>query len=138
MRTLFVLIGGLSFGAGLAVSGMTQPEVVLGFLKFEDMGLLLVMGMGVAVTLPTYTWVRRPLLTEQTERFQAWLNGRTLLGSVLFGIGWGISGICPGAAIASLGTLNSPVAVGVAAMLLGGYVEGVLRPNPSTKPAETP
>ena len=126
MKLLFFLLGGAIFGAGLAISGMTQPEVVSSFLLFEDFGLMLVMGGAILVTLPMYKLLRRPLFAESVEGFKAALNSRTLVGSVLFGIGWGVSGVCPGAALASLGTLNKPILIAVAAMFIGGYLQGVI------------
>ena len=125
MKLLSFVLGGAIFGAGLAISGMTQPEVVSSFLLFHDFGLALVMGGAIVVTLPVFQLARKPLLAEHNEPFKSSLNLKTLVGSILFGIGWGISGVCPGAAIASLGTLNTPILVAVAAMLLGGYLQGL-------------
>lgn len=125
-RALAILLGGGLFGFGLAWSGMSQPEVVLRFLHLEDLGLLLVMGGAIAVVLPTYQlFRRRPLLGGERAPFRAWLDRRTTLGAVLFGIGWGISGACPGAAIASLGTGNTPILIVILAMFAGAAVEGL-------------
>ena len=135
MSVLFYLLGGIIFGTGLAISGMTQPEVVMGFLLFEDLGLALVMGMAILVTLPVFQITKRPFLGGQLDRFQATVNLKTLFGSILFGIGWGISGVCPGAAIASLGTLNTPILVAVAGMFLGGYLQGLLSSSPTRSPS---
>lgn len=123
MKTPAILAGGLVFGAGLAISGMTRPEVVLDFLLLRDLGLLFVMGGGVVVGLAAFAMVRKPWLTDRTEPYEAILDRRTLMGSVLFGLGWGISGVCPGAAFASLGTGNLPVGVAVTGMLVGAWLE---------------
>ena len=132
-RLVPFLIGGAIFGAGLALSGMTRPEVVLSFLLFEDFGLMLVMGGAIFVTLPVYRWWRRPVLAESPEPFLSGLSLRTVLGSVIFGVGWGLSGVCPGAAFASVGCGNHPILVAVAGMFVGGWIQGLwagARPSP--------
>jgi len=123
-RLLVFLLGGAIFGVGLARSGMTRPEVVLDFLNFRDLGLILVMGGAVCVVLPVYRFWRKPLLGGEPEGFSSTLGSHRWAGSVLFGIGWGLSGVCPGAALASVGTGNWPVAWAVGAMFLGAYVQG--------------
>jgi uncharacterized protein len=129
VKFLAILVGGTIFGFGLAFSGMSQPEVVLDFLKLDDLGLILVMGGAIAVTMPVFQLLRRPLLAENNDPFRARADGRRLVGSVCFGIGWGIAGVCPGAAFASLGTGNAPVLLAVAAMFLGAWVQGRLFPD---------
>ena len=125
---LFVLASGALFGFGLAVSTMVQPEVVLGFLLWRDMGLLLVLGGAVVVTFLAYRMLPRllgkPWLAESFARHPSQLDARTLGGAALFGVGWGLSGVCPGPAIAGLGTGNWPIAIALAAMLAGAYVQG--------------
>ena len=118
------LVGGTIFGFGLALSGMTRPEVVLSFLTFDDFGLMLVMGGAIAVALPVFQLWKRPLLTNAPEPYSAASNARTWTGSILFGLGWGISGVCPGAALASLGTGNTPIALAILAMFAGAFVQG--------------
>jgi uncharacterized membrane protein YedE/YeeE len=125
-RFAIFVVGGLVFGFGLALSGMAKPEVVLSFLELDDFGLLLVMGGAILVTLPIYQLYRRPLLAEQPEPFVAWLNPRTIAGSILFGVGWGTAGVCPGAAIASIGIGNVPILVAIVAMFVGAYLQGRL------------
>ncbi|MGA1778712.1 MAG: DUF6691 family protein [Planctomycetota bacterium] len=127
MRLICFLLGGALFGAGLARSGMTRPEVVLEFLRFEDLGLLLVMGGAIGVALPVFRLARRPLLGGAPEAFTATLGDRRWLGSVLFGLGWGIAGVCPGAALASIGTGNTPLLWAVGGMFLGAFVQGRFR-----------
>jgi uncharacterized membrane protein YedE/YeeE len=127
-----VLAGGLVFGAGLAVSGMARPEVVLDFLQFEDFGLLFVMGgaaavSGAAFVVGTTFLGDAPLTGREYARRVKGLDRNVLVGGAVFGVGWGVSGICPGAAYASLGVGNLPILWAVAGMFLGAYAQGVVR-----------
>ena len=120
------MISGTLFGAGLTVSGMTDPARVRGFLDvFGRWDPTLVFVIGGAVIVMAIAWriqarMNRPLFGEKFS-----LPGRgdldrgLLIGSALFGVGWGIAGLCPGPAIASLAL--SPVAMlpFIAAMLAG-------------------
>jgi uncharacterized membrane protein YedE/YeeE len=123
-----VVLSGALFGFGLALSTMIQPEVVLKFFRFEDLGLLLVMGGALVVALLAYQiaprLLRKAILNGSFAQRPTATLKNTLIGSVLFGIGWGICGVCPGPAIAGLGAGNWPLAIAVAAMLLGAYVQG--------------
>ena len=123
-----VLASGMLFGFGLALSTMVQPEIVLGFLVWRDMGLLLVLGGAVVVTFLAYRLLprvlARPWLAESFGRHPSEMDARTRGGAALFGVGWGLSGVCPGPAIAGLGTGNGPIAIALAAMLAGAYVQG--------------
>ncbi|MEF8799715.1 MAG: DUF6691 family protein [Halolamina sp.] len=127
-----VFASGLVFGAGLAVSGMARPEVVLDFLQFEDFGLLFVMGGAALVAGPVFHVATRrggsaPLTDRLYELRRKTMDRNLLSGGVVFGVGWGISGICPGAAYASLGIGNVPILYGVAGMFVGAYIQGVGR-----------
>ena len=126
--TAWTLAAGMLFGFGLALSTMVRPEVVLDFLLFRDMGLLLVLGGAVVVTFFAYRlaprWLRKPLAGEAFQRHPSQLDARTLGGAALFGVGWGLSGVCPGPAMAGLGTGNWPLALALAAMVAGAYVQG--------------
>jgi uncharacterized membrane protein YedE/YeeE len=129
---LVVLLGGLVFGVGLAVSEMAKPEVVLDFLQFDDFGLLFVMGgaavvSGLAFLVGTRLLDRAPLTGRAYGRRLKGLDQNVVVGGVVFGVGWGISGICPGAAYASLGIGNVPILWGVAGMFLGAYAQGYWR-----------
>jgi uncharacterized membrane protein YedE/YeeE len=126
-----VFVGGLVFGVGLAVSEMARPEVVLDFLQFEDFGLLLVMGGAAAVTATAYLVLgrsggRAPLSGREYGRRLKSMDRNVLVGGTVFGVGWGISGICPGAAYASLGIGNVTILWAVSGMFAGAYLQGVL------------
>lgn len=137
------LVAGLVFGLGLAISGMARPEVVLGFLQLWDLGLLFVMGgasvVAGAVTWGASLWSDRPApLTGYPYRRRLKAFDRNVLrGGVIFGVGWGLSGICPGAAYASLGIGNWPILFGVAGMFFGAYVQGRWRDVRAARGAET-
>mgnify|MGYP003595601300 CR=1 FL=1 len=123
-----VLVSGMLFGAGLALSTMIQPEVVLSFLRFADFGLLLVLGGAFAVTLIVYhagpALMQAPLFEKSFGTHPSVLNARTLGGAALFGIGWGICGVCPGPAIAGLGAGNWPLLLTLVGMFAGAWVQG--------------
>jgi len=125
-----VLIAGALFGFGLSYASMIKPEVVLSFLRFEDFGLLWVLGSASMVTLLAYQlaprFMSKPLF-EPAFRSRASADTRdTLLGAALFGIGWGICGVCPGPAIAGLGAANWPMIITLLSIFAGAYVQGVL------------
>ena len=120
------LICGLIFGAGLLISGMVQPDKVLNFLDVFgawDPSLAVVMVAALAVAVPGFMLANR--------RSQPWLApqyfwpGKTAIdpplvaGAALFGIGWGLVGLCPGPALESLATLSSGIIVFVVAMAAG-------------------
>lgn len=128
MSLFSVLAGGVLFGFGLALSTMIQPEVVLGFLRFQDFGLLLVLGGAAAVTLIAYWFaprlMRKPLFENGFGQHPSDLNRDTLLGAAIFGVGWGIAGVCPGPAIAGLGAGNWPLVYSLVGVFAGAYVHG--------------
>lgn len=124
----WTLAAGALFGFGLALSTMIRPEVVLDFLRGADMGLLLVLGGAVIVTFFAYRlaprFMRRPLAAEAFLAHPSELSARTLGGAALFGVGWGLSGVCPGPAMAGLGAGNWALAIALAAMVAGAWVQG--------------
>ena len=128
LNAALVIVSGALFGFGLALSTMIKPEVVLKFLRFTDFGLLLVLGGALAVALVIYQLaprlLKKPLLNGAFARRPTTTLKNTLFGSALFGIGWGICGVCPGPAIAGLGAGNWPLMITVFAMLFGAYVQG--------------
>ncbi len=128
-RTLLFLIPGALFGAGLAISGMTNPAKVIGFLDIGgdwDPSLILVMGGGlVAFALWNLVLRRRsaPILGgEKPAKASRQIDGRLIAGAVLFGVGWGLAGFCPGPAIANLGGLHPAALVFVPAMIVGMWL----------------
>ena len=130
-RFLAVLASGALFGFGLALSTMVSPEVVLGFLRFQDYGLMLVMGGAVCVTLLVYQLaprvLGRPLLEDHFAIRPSLMDRDTLMGAAIFGVGWGICGVCPGPAIAGLGTGNWDLLVALVGIAAGAYAQGWLK-----------
>lgn len=127
-QLLAVLAGGALFGFGLAWSTMIKPEVVLDFLQFEDFGLLLVLGGAVLVTLCAYLLIpklmSKPLLGKKFHKHPNTFSRNTIIGSALFGVGWGLAGVCPGPVFAGIGAGNWMLLLSGAAMLLGAYAHG--------------
>jgi uncharacterized protein len=126
MRTLPSLLCGLIFGAGLLISGMLQPSKVLGFLDVFgawDPTLAVVMVAALAVSAPGFKLVRdraRPVFADRClwPTKQA-IDPPLVIGSALFGIGWGLVGLCPGPALENLATLSPLVIAFVVAMAAG-------------------
>lgn len=127
-RYMAILIGGVLFGAGLALSTMIQPEVVLSFLRFKDMGLMLVLGGAVVVAFLAYQLLprlmKKPLWGDAFASHHLGESKETLLGAALFGIGWGLCGVCPGPAIAGLGAGNWPLVYALIGLLAGAGLHG--------------
>jgi uncharacterized membrane protein YedE/YeeE len=128
MRTWLTAFGtGTLFGLGLAWSGMTNPARVLAFLDVTgdfDPTLALVMGGALAVTFPAFAWILkrpRPLL-EPAFR----LPTATRIDAPLFGLGWGLAGLCPGPALASLVTGSPAIIIFCLAMVGGQWLAGRL------------
>jgi uncharacterized membrane protein YedE/YeeE len=117
---------GLMFGAGLLISGMTQPEKVLGFLDIFgawDATLAFVMAGAVAVAAAGFALARRrgaPVFAPgHLWPARSDIDTPLVAGAVLFGLGWGLVGICPGPALVNLAGLSLPIVVFVVAMALG-------------------
>jgi uncharacterized membrane protein YedE/YeeE len=130
MPVIAALLCGLIFGFGLLVSGMMQPAKVLGFLDIfgaSNMGwdpsLAVVMMAALAVSMPGFAWAKRrarPVLAKQSVLpAKTAIDPPLVIGATLFGIGWGLVGLCPGPALENLATLSPPVIVFVAAMAVG-------------------
>lgn len=126
LSQLFEFIAGLVFGMGLIVAGMTDPSKVLGFLDLLgrwDPSLAFVMGGAIMVGTIAFALSRKrgqtllggPLHVPASPR----ISQRLVLGSLVFGVGWGIAGFCPGPAIVSLGAGQAKALVFVGAMLGG-------------------
>ena len=130
MRLLISLVLGLVFGVGLYVSGMTQPSKVLGFLDILgdwDPSLALVMAGAIAVGLVAFSFARRRARTFLGDELRlpriAEIDAPLVVGSLIFGIGWGLSGICPGPGIVDVGFLDSRALVFVVSMAAGMWIE---------------
>jgi uncharacterized membrane protein YedE/YeeE len=126
------LLCGLIFGAGLLVSGMVQPTKVLGFLDIFgawDPSLAVVMAAALAVAAPGFMLARnrpRPWLAGQYFwPGKSEIDAPLLLGAGLFGIGWGLVGLCPGPALESLATLSPGVIIFIGAMAGGMLVHDI-------------
>ena len=132
-RIIIPLLCGLLFGAGLAISGMTDTRVVLGFLDITgawDPSLMFVMVGALAITVPGFWLAKKrskPVLSDEFHLpATCAIQAKPLIGSVIFGIGWGLYGYCPGPALASLSTLNWQPLLFVAALAVGVYLEKAL------------
>lgn len=126
MPTFLALLAGLVFGIGLIVSGMANPAKVLGFLDLAgkwDPSLALVMAAAVLVGVLPFAVARRRTMSllglPMRLPTATQLDRRLVGGSLLFGIGWGIAGFCPGPALVALGMGEYKAMVFVAAMLTG-------------------
>jgi uncharacterized membrane protein YedE/YeeE len=128
LKQFIVFMGGLLFGFGLAFGGMSKPEIVLSFLQLKDLSLLLLLGSSACVTGLTINLapklMKTPVLSGEFQKRTRILNKNTIIGAVIFGVGWGLSGQCPGSALASLGVGNISILPGLATMFLGAYVVG--------------
>ena len=128
MTTAIAALVGLIFGLGLLVSGMANPQKVLGFLDLAgpwDPSLALVMGGAIAVGLVGFALARkrqRSLLGEPMQMpSRTDIDAPLLIGSALFGIGWGLAGYCPGPALTGI-TAGMPSAILFSAAMLAGMV----------------
>lgn len=126
MQLLMSLCAGLVFGLGLIVSGMTDPSKVIGFLDLAgswNPSLAFVMGGAVLVGVFAFYFAKtrsRSILGDPMRLPMAeHIDRRLLLGGLLFGVGWGLAGYCPGPALASLATGGSKPLIFTAAMLAG-------------------
>lgn len=136
-QNLISFFVGLLFAVGLAIAGMTQPQKIISFLDpwNWDISLLFVMAGALGVHIVTYPLVRKkksPLLdTKWHVPTRKDITARLVIGSALFGIGWGLGGFCPGPGVASIATGDARVLIFVVTMLLGmalfKYTEAFLK-----------
>lgn len=146
MYVVTSLLAGLVFGFGLILSGMANPAKVLGFLDLAgrwDPSLALVMagaiGVGVIAFTVAKTRTRSFLGAEMKLPTARHIDRRLIAGGLLFGIGWGIAGFCPGPALVALGMGESKAVVFVLAMIAGmgvfELIERRKRKHSSAKPS---
>ena len=128
-RALATLASGALFGFGLSYATMIRPEVVLSFLRFQDWGLMLVMGGAMSVVMLVYQLaprlMARPVLGDVFHQHPSVWNRDTAVGAALFGVGWGLCGVCPGPAIAGLGTGNWDLLWALGGIALGALAQGL-------------
>ena len=133
MSKIISLISGIIFGAGLAISNMINPAKVLGFLNFFgqwDPSLIFVMIGAILTSAPFFFLFRnksKPLFVEifsipKTKN----IDSKLIVGSSLFGVGWGVVGFCPGPAIASLALVNEYVIFFLISMFGGFFLTRLL------------
>lgn len=137
MRLISAYLIGLVFGLGISISGMGNPAKVVNFFDIAgtwDPSLAFVMGGAVLITWAGYTLVLRRRAPVLAPRFalptSRKLDARLIGGSAIFGVGWGISGFCPGGSLPVMGTLNADVFIFTAALLIGIFSARVLQQLP--------
>ena len=123
---LFSLLSGIIFGIGLVISGMTNPEKVIGFLSLTynwDASLIFVMGGAIIVTAPVFFILKNKTSSSLGLEIQLPqkkdLDKKLFLGSSLFGIGWGLVGLCPGPAVSSIALFEPLTIIFLVSMLIG-------------------
>jgi uncharacterized protein len=143
MNRVSPFLAGLLFGLGLCLSGMTDPGKVLGFLDLAgswDPSLALVMVGAIAVAFVAFRIAARRATSFSGHAFQLptsnAIDARIVGGSVLFGVGWGLAGLCPGPAIVNLGYLNQSAALFVLAMAAGMTLHAALTTPAPARPVE--
>ena len=130
------LAAGGAFGAGIAVAGLARPEVVLGFLDVTgrwDATVGVVMLVATAVNAAVVAFATRRGRPLWAPRFvvptAGAVDGRLVAGAAHFGVGWGLAGVCPGPALASLGAADRSVVTFVASMVAGLWLVDVVAPS---------
>ncbi|WFB50025.1 YeeE/YedE family protein [Vibrio coralliilyticus] len=124
------LLSGLLFGIGMALSGMTNPENVIGFLDVTgawNPSLVFVMGGALLVFAPAYHFLIKPQAKALSGDVfslptKLQLDSKLIYGAALFGVGWGFAGICPGPAITSLAFGNLDIVIFIASMVSGSLL----------------
>ncbi|MCK9744265.1 DUF6691 family protein [Pseudomonas syringae] len=133
MLKVTAFFAGLIFGFGLLLAGMANPAKVLAFLDVSgtwDPSLALVMAGAISVAVVPLNWARRSrqslLGASMQLPVKTQLDARLIVGSLVFGIGWGIAGICPGPAVATLLTGHWKILIFLLALLAGMYLFSAL------------
>ena len=134
MTRLSSLISGIIFGIGLTISGMVNPQKVLGFLNIFDSwdpSLMLVMIGAILIFSPLYFIFKkksRPIFAKNfVDPLNKNIDINLILGAIMFGAGWGLAGLCPGPAISSLSFLNTSVYLFVLFMFFGFYLGNFIK-----------
>ncbi|KAA1162417.1 MULTISPECIES: DUF6691 family protein [Pseudoalteromonas] len=129
MKAIMMVVIGFIFGLGLIVSGMTNPAKVINFLTYGnqwDASLIIVMAVAMLIMMLTWLWVakkEKPLLSGTFNLSDLKkIDARLIIGSVLFGLGWGLSGICPGPGLVQLVSLKMEFLLFFAAVLGGMWL----------------
>ena len=129
MGNLFSLIAGLLFGLGLAISGMINPAKVIGFLDVAgkwDLSLAFVMGGALFVTAFSFRLISKRPVPIYSDMFhlpaKKNLDRQLIIGAAIFGLGWAMTGLCPGPALASIGLLDGNLLIFVLALLIGSFL----------------
>ena len=136
LKNIIGLLSGLLFGFGLLISGMTDPKKVQGFLDVFgawDISLALVMGGALMVAIVGVQWAKHQKIswigTSIDMPTNTTINKNLVIGAMLFGIGWGLVGICPGPGIVLLGTGAWQAYVFIPAMMIGMLLYQWLEPK---------
>ncbi|KEI70013.1 YeeE/YedE family protein [Endozoicomonas elysicola] len=135
MFYVIALLAGVLFGIGMALSGMVNPELVTAFLDISgqwDPTLIFVMGGALAVFIPGYQFLikkrAQPILTNDWSLSKNnSIDVQLIVGTSLFGIGWGLLGVCPGPAVTSMLSGNSDVWLFIVAMMAGLIISHQLK-----------
>jgi hypothetical protein len=129
MTKLSSLISGIIFGLGLTISGMVNPEKVLGFLNIFDAwdpSLILVMIGAILIFSPLHFIFKRKSRPIFAKNFfvpsNKDIDNKLIIGAIMFGVGWGLVGFCPGPAISAISFLNTSVYLFVLFMFFGFYL----------------
>jgi len=134
MRVLSFFLSGLLFGLGLCLSGMADPQKVLAFLDFFgpwDPSLALVMGGALAIAFVASRFAGRGRFAPAPAAVKR-IDRRLYAGAAIFGLGWGLAGLCPGPALADLGFLDWRAALFVLAMAAGVRAANVVLARATT------
>ena len=134
MTKLSSLISGIVFGLGLTISGMVNPEKVLGFLNifdYWDPSLMFVMIGAILIFSPLYFIFKRKSRPIFSKNFvvplKTNIDKNLIVGAIMFGSGWGLAGLCPGPAISAISFLNTDVYLFVLFMFVGFYLGNLIK-----------
>ena len=135
-QKILALFSGLIFGLGLTISSMTNPAKVIGFLDIFgiwDPSLGFVMGGAILITAPLLYFFENKkhliLVSQIALPNKRDINSSLIVGALLFGIGWGMVGFCPGPAISSIALLNPLSLLFVGSMIAGFYLSQLIKNN---------